>query len=128
MSQVVRLYLTYTIVGRCIVLQNRCTNCDICKSIVYSQNLKGHRKKKFKFIQFQLQFNLAVLVFSDDFQTAQLSSLILELLTFCVEHHTYHIKNYIISKDLLRRVLVLLKSRHAFVALCKYCAVVSGLC
>ncbi|XP_033734679.1 serine/threonine-protein phosphatase 4 regulatory subunit 3A-like isoform X2 [Pecten maximus] len=54
----------------------------------------------------------------DDFQTAQLSSLILELLTFCVEHHTYHIKNYIISKDLLRRVLVLLKSRHAFVALC----------
>jgi len=59
------------------------------------------------------------LYFADDFQTAQLSSLILELLTFCVEHHTYHIKNYIINKDLLRRVLVLLKSRHAFVALCK---------
>ncbi|KAK3093571.1 hypothetical protein FSP39_017545 [Pinctada imbricata] len=54
----------------------------------------------------------------DDFQTAQLQSLILELLTFCVEHHAYHIKNYIISKDLLRRVLVLLKSGHAFVALC----------
>ncbi|XP_050407275.1 serine/threonine-protein phosphatase 4 regulatory subunit 3A isoform X1 [Patella vulgata] len=54
----------------------------------------------------------------DDYQTAQLLSLILELLSFCVEHHTYHIKNYIISKDLLRRVLVLLKSRHSFVALC----------
>ncbi|XP_048734187.1 serine/threonine-protein phosphatase 4 regulatory subunit 3A-like [Ostrea edulis] len=53
----------------------------------------------------------------DDFQTAQLQSLILELLTFCVEYHTYHIKNYIISKDLLRRVLVLLRSGHAFVAL-----------
>lgn len=55
---------------------------------------------------------------ADDYQTAQLLSLIMELLSFCVEHHTYHIKNYIISKDLLRRVLVLLKSQHAFLALC----------
>lgn len=54
----------------------------------------------------------------DDYQTAQLLSLILELLSFCVEHHTYHIKNYIISKDLLRRVLVLLSSRHSFLVLC----------
>nr|KAG5704214.1 hypothetical protein BaRGS_012502 [Batillaria attramentaria] len=53
----------------------------------------------------------------DDYQTAQLLSLILELLSFCVEHHTYHIKNYIISKDLLRRVLVLLGSRHSFLVL-----------
>lgn len=58
--------------------------------------------------------------FADDYQTAQLLSLILELLSFCVEHHTYHIKNYIISKDLLRRVLVLLSSRHAFLVLCKF--------
>uniref|UniRef100_A0A4W3J993 SMEK homolog 1 n=2 Tax=Callorhinchus milii TaxID=7868 RepID=A0A4W3J993_CALMI len=56
--------------------------------------------------------------FVDDFQTAQLLALILELLTFCVEHHTYHIKNYIINKDVLRRVLVLMGSKHAFVALC----------
>ncbi|XP_068683455.1 serine/threonine-protein phosphatase 4 regulatory subunit 3-like isoform X1 [Montipora capricornis] len=42
---------------------------------------------------------------------------ILELLTFCVEHHTYHIKNYVISKDLLRRVLVLMKSQHKFLVL-----------
>ncbi|KAK7104451.1 serine/threonine-protein phosphatase 4 regulatory subunit 3A-like isoform X2 [Littorina saxatilis] len=54
----------------------------------------------------------------DDYQTAQLLSLILELLSFCVEHHTYHIKNYVISKDLLRRVLVLLGSRHSFLVLC----------
>uniref|UniRef100_A0A4W3JC72 SMEK homolog 1 n=1 Tax=Callorhinchus milii TaxID=7868 RepID=A0A4W3JC72_CALMI len=54
----------------------------------------------------------------NDFQTAQLLALILELLTFCVEHHTYHIKNYIINKDVLRRVLVLMGSKHAFVALC----------
>lgn len=55
----------------------------------------------------------------DDFQTSQLLALILELLTFCVEHHTYHIKNYIINKDILRRVLVLTASRHAFLALCE---------
>uniref|UniRef100_A0A4W4FL42 Serine/threonine-protein phosphatase 4 regulatory subunit 3 n=1 Tax=Electrophorus electricus TaxID=8005 RepID=A0A4W4FL42_ELEEL len=55
---------------------------------------------------------------SDNFQTAQLLSLILELLTFCVEHHTYHIKNYIMNKDLLRRVLVLMNSKHTFLALC----------
>uniref|UniRef100_A0A3B4DMV0 Serine/threonine-protein phosphatase 4 regulatory subunit 3 n=1 Tax=Pygocentrus nattereri TaxID=42514 RepID=A0A3B4DMV0_PYGNA len=55
---------------------------------------------------------------SDNFQTAQLLALILELLTFCVEHHTYHIKNYIMNKDLLRRVLVLMNSKHTFLALC----------
>ncbi|NXQ87488.1 P4R3B phosphatase, partial [Nyctibius grandis] len=54
----------------------------------------------------------------DNYQTAQLLALILELLTFCVEHHTYHIKNYIMNKDLLRRVLVLMNSKHAFLALC----------
>ncbi|XP_062406363.1 serine/threonine-protein phosphatase 4 regulatory subunit 3 isoform X2 [Sardina pilchardus] len=54
----------------------------------------------------------------DDFQTCQLLALIVELLTFCVEHHTYHIKNYIINKDILRRVLVLMASQHAFLALC----------
>jgi protein phosphatase-4 regulatory subunit 3 len=56
----------------------------------------------------------------DDFQMAQLLSLILELLTFCIEHHTYHIKNYIMTKDLVRRILVLLYSRHAFLALGKH--------
>lgn len=55
----------------------------------------------------------------DNFQTAQLLALILELLTFCVEHHTYHIKNYIMNKDMLRRVLVLMNSKHTFLALCE---------
>ena len=48
----------------------------------------------------------------------QLLGLILELLSFCVEHHTYHIKNCILSKDLLRRILVLMKSTHTFLVLC----------
>ncbi|KAL2768879.1 protein PPP4R3C [Daubentonia madagascariensis] len=54
----------------------------------------------------------------NNYQTAQLLSLILELLTFCVQHHTYYIKNYILSKDLLRRVLILMNSKHTFLILC----------
>ncbi|XP_070578172.1 serine/threonine-protein phosphatase 4 regulatory subunit 3A-like isoform X2 [Ptychodera flava] len=53
----------------------------------------------------------------DDYQTAQLLSLVLELLSFCVEHHTYHIKNYIINKDFVRRALILMKSRNMFLVL-----------
>uniref|UniRef100_A0A1B6LV67 Uncharacterized protein n=1 Tax=Graphocephala atropunctata TaxID=36148 RepID=A0A1B6LV67_9HEMI len=54
----------------------------------------------------------------DDYQTVQLLGLILELLSFCVEHHTYNIKNCILSKDLLRRILVLMRSSHTFLVLC----------
>uniref|UniRef100_A0A8C9P3K6 Protein phosphatase 4 regulatory subunit 3C n=1 Tax=Spermophilus dauricus TaxID=99837 RepID=A0A8C9P3K6_SPEDA len=53
----------------------------------------------------------------NNYQTAQLLSLIIELLTFCVQHHTYHIKNYILSKDLLRRVLMLMNSKYTFLIL-----------
>jgi len=53
----------------------------------------------------------------DDYQTANLLSIILDIITFSVEHHTYHVKNYILTKDLLRRVLVLLKSRYKFLCL-----------
>ena len=49
--------------------------------------------------------------------TVHLLSLVLELLSFCVEHHTYHIKNYILHKDLLRRILALMKSEHTFLVL-----------
>ena len=55
----------------------------------------------------------------NDSCTVQLQSLILELLSFFVEHHTYHIKNYILHKDLLRRILVLMKSKHKYLVLCK---------
>ncbi|XP_077538226.1 serine/threonine-protein phosphatase 4 regulatory subunit 3 flfl isoform X1 [Haemaphysalis longicornis] len=51
-------------------------------------------------------------------QTAQLLGLIVELLSFCVEHHSYHIKNYVLHKDLLRRVLVLMRSKFTFLVLC----------
>ncbi|XP_049622809.1 serine/threonine-protein phosphatase 4 regulatory subunit 3-like [Suncus etruscus] len=52
-----------------------------------------------------------------DYHTAQLLGIILELLTFCVEHHTYYIKIYILSNDLLRRILMLLNSKHKFLVL-----------
>lgn len=54
----------------------------------------------------------------EDYPTVQLLGLIIELLSFCVEHHTYHIKNCILNKDLLRRILVLMKSTHKFLVLC----------
>lgn len=54
----------------------------------------------------------------DDYRTVQLLGLILELLSFCVEHHTFHIKNCILNKDLLRCILVLMKSSHTFLVLC----------
>ncbi|KAK9874033.1 hypothetical protein WA026_002386 [Henosepilachna vigintioctopunctata] len=54
----------------------------------------------------------------EDYRSVQLLGLILELLSFCVEHHTYHIKNCILNKDLLRKILVLMKSTHKFLVLC----------
>ncbi|CAF3151020.1 unnamed protein product [Rotaria sp. Silwood2] len=53
----------------------------------------------------------------DDFHIAQLQYLIIDFLTFCIEHHTYHIRNFLQKKDLLRRVLVLLKSKHQYLQL-----------
>ncbi|CAF1242003.1 unnamed protein product [Rotaria sp. Silwood1] len=53
----------------------------------------------------------------DDFHQAQLQYLILDFLTFCIEHHTYHIRNFLQKKDLLRRILVLLKSKHQYLQL-----------
>ena len=50
---------------------------------------------------------------------AILLSHILDILSFCVESHNYHIKNYILNKNLLARVLVLMKSVHSHLALGK---------
>ncbi|XP_032520992.1 serine/threonine-protein phosphatase 4 regulatory subunit 3 isoform X2 [Danaus plexippus] len=53
----------------------------------------------------------------EDYHTVQLLGLVLELLSFCVEHHTYHIKTCILNKDLLRRILVLMRCTHTFLVL-----------
>eukprot|EP00795_Rhopilema_esculentum_P003263 gene3263-1591_t len=64
----------------------------------------------------------------DDFKTAATLDHIIELLSFFVDHHTYHIKNYIINKDLLRRVLALMQSDHKFLALAalRFCRKIIG--
>ncbi|PAA92289.1 hypothetical protein BOX15_Mlig023888g1 [Macrostomum lignano] len=53
----------------------------------------------------------------DGYRSAQLLYHILDLLAFCIEQHTYHVKNLVLAKDLIRRVLVLLRSRHSFLVL-----------
>ncbi|KAK2497545.1 hypothetical protein MC885_000521 [Smutsia gigantea] len=53
----------------------------------------------------------------NNYQTAQLLSLILEVLIFCVQHHTYYIKYYILNNDLLRRILIVMNSKHTFLIL-----------
>ncbi|XP_017001328.2 serine/threonine-protein phosphatase 4 regulatory subunit 3 isoform X1 [Drosophila takahashii] len=54
---------------------------------------------------------------NEDYQTAQLLGIVLDILSFCVEHHSYHIKNFLLQKDLLKRILVLMKSTHTFLVL-----------
>ncbi|XP_065184140.1 serine/threonine-protein phosphatase 4 regulatory subunit 3-like [Sycon ciliatum] len=53
----------------------------------------------------------------DDSRAAGLLRLIMDVLCVCVTAHTYHIRNHIISRDLLRRVLVLTQSVHKHLAL-----------
>ena len=78
-----------------------------------------HVQRTFEYVMYIAYEMIFYIFWTDNFQTAQLLALILELLTFCVEHHTYHIKTYIMNKDLLRRVLLLMNSKHTFLALCE---------
>ncbi|XP_027765274.1 serine/threonine-protein phosphatase 4 regulatory subunit 3-like, partial [Empidonax traillii] len=55
--------------------------------------------------------------YDKDYQRAEILALVLEVLSFCMQRHRHHMKKYVTSKDLLRRVLVLLKSKHKFLAL-----------
>lgn len=55
---------------------------------------------------------------ANDRKTAQLLSIMLELLTFFLEHHYSQLRDqYIVSKDLLKRIISLIKSRHKFLVL-----------
>ncbi|XP_057315751.1 serine/threonine-protein phosphatase 4 regulatory subunit 3-B-like [Hydractinia symbiolongicarpus] len=65
----------------------------------------------------------------DDFKRATILGHIVEILTFCVEHHSHHIRTHIITKDLLRRVLILMQSKHKFLALAalRFCRRVIGM-
>uniref|UniRef100_A0A8R1TY33 SMK-1 domain-containing protein n=1 Tax=Onchocerca volvulus TaxID=6282 RepID=A0A8R1TY33_ONCVO len=53
----------------------------------------------------------------DNYHCANQQTMIIDILCFCFEHHPVHMRNYCISNKLLNRVLVLLKSKHHFLAL-----------
>ncbi|KAK6010227.1 hypothetical protein OSTOST_24759, partial [Ostertagia ostertagi] len=55
----------------------------------------------------------------DDYCTANRQSLVVRLLCFCIEHHSFSMRQHCISNDLLNKVLVLLQSKHHFLALGK---------
>ncbi|XP_055331165.1 serine/threonine-protein phosphatase 4 regulatory subunit 3A-like [Paramacrobiotus metropolitanus] len=65
----------------------------------------------------------------EDIRTVHILNLILEFLNYCVEHHTFHIKNFIIGRDVLKSVLVLLQSSHQFlvVAVIRFLRKIVGL-
>uniref|UniRef100_A0A0M3ICN8 PP4R3 domain-containing protein n=1 Tax=Ascaris lumbricoides TaxID=6252 RepID=A0A0M3ICN8_ASCLU len=56
----------------------------------------------------------------DDYHTANKQAMVVDLLCFCFEHHAVHMRNYCISNKLLNKVLVLLQSKHHFLALSQF--------
>ncbi|EDV24035.1 uncharacterized protein TRIADDRAFT_50359 [Trichoplax adhaerens] len=102
--------------------------------------IRPNRTEKSEFLTFFYKHCMHILIapllaatssskIKDDSRSSVLLSLILDLVSFCVDHHTYHIKNYIFRKDLLGRVLLLLKSRYSSVVLAaqKFCRQIIGL-
>ncbi|NWI58597.1 P4R3B phosphatase, partial [Calyptomena viridis] len=88
---------------------------DILTAPLLAHTSGGSFKKDYSFLWYNLRHSFFL---ADDYQTAEMLASILELLSFCVKRHKYHMKKYVIKKDLLERVLVLLKSKHKFLALC----------
>ncbi|VDM24038.1 unnamed protein product [Toxocara canis] len=56
----------------------------------------------------------------DDYHTANKQAMVVDLLCFCFEHHAVHMRNYCINNKLLNKVLVLLQSKHHFLALSNF--------
>uniref|UniRef100_A0A915KEK1 Serine/threonine-protein phosphatase 4 regulatory subunit 3-like central domain-containing protein n=1 Tax=Romanomermis culicivorax TaxID=13658 RepID=A0A915KEK1_ROMCU len=53
----------------------------------------------------------------DDYHTCQILNIVLDLLTFCIEHHSFQMRTYLVNKNLLKLMLFLLKSKHKFLSL-----------
>ncbi|NXS35304.1 P4R3B phosphatase, partial [Pomatostomus ruficeps] len=70
----------------------------------------------FNYFPFEGPYSIDFL--ADKYQTAEILASVLQLLSFCVERHKYHMRVYVLNKDLLRRILMFLKSKHKFLALC----------
>ncbi|KAI1719250.1 component of IIS longevity pathway SMK-1 domain-containing protein [Ditylenchus destructor] len=54
----------------------------------------------------------------DDYFTANKLALVIDLFCFFVDHHNYSMRTFTVQRNLLRSVLVYLKSRHHFLSLC----------
>ncbi|XP_065563611.1 serine/threonine-protein phosphatase 4 regulatory subunit 3-like isoform X2 [Artemia franciscana] len=106
--------------------------CGILRILLDPENMMAsmNKSEKTDFLSFFYKHSVHVLIAPllantleedrpgrEDFPTVQLLGQVLDLLSFCVEHHAYHSKNFILTRDLVRRVLVLMKSRHTFLAL-----------
>lgn len=65
----------------------------------------------------------------DTSQNAVILSNILDILSLCVRVHTYHIRNFVIDKNVLSRVLVLMMSSHGHLVLAalRFCRRIVGL-
>eukprot|EP00116_Pleurobrachia_bachei_P005384 sb/3465646/ len=50
-------------------------------------------------------------------ENSSLVASVLDVLSFAVENHTYHVKNYILGKEILQKVLLLMNPRYSFLAL-----------
>uniref|UniRef100_T1IP34 Serine/threonine-protein phosphatase 4 regulatory subunit 3-like central domain-containing protein n=1 Tax=Strigamia maritima TaxID=126957 RepID=T1IP34_STRMM len=53
----------------------------------------------------------------DCYEVVELLSVVLKVLDFCVVSHNFRITRFIVKEDLLRSVLLLLKSKHKFLVL-----------
>ncbi|NWH87671.1 PP4R3 phosphatase, partial [Aegithalos caudatus] len=84
---------------------------------VLTAPLLANAEKGHWFVGFFFLILKALLFLVDDYPTARLLALILDLLTFCVMQHKEYMRAYILHWDLLRRVLLLINSKHTFLAL-----------
>ncbi|VDN29250.1 unnamed protein product, partial [Gongylonema pulchrum] len=80
-------------------------------NMIATQNAKSERHE---FLTFFYRRSMETLY---DYHCANQQAMIIDILCFCFEHHAAHMRNYCINNKLLNRVLVLLKSKHHFLAL-----------
>ena len=73
--------------------------------------------RKFFAIRYFVIKLFSILFIVDTSHNAVLLSHILDILSLCVEKHTFHIRSYIIEKNVLARVLVLMTSSHGHLVL-----------
>lgn len=70
--------------------------------------------------QLEVYLILNIFINLDDYYTANQLALIIDLFCFFVDHHNFSMRVFVLQKNLLNFVLVYLKSKHHFLALCKF--------